>query len=348
MTKLRKSNKQNNKKNNKQSNKRKTKRRQRKKPIRMRTNNDKSNKSNKRKTKKIIYYGGKKFKKESCAPKKKGESLSYTCFTPDNLQKLKDLWNKRHPDRPIKGKNSKQIWRNLKYAMDNTCSRETCWINEQMKTGDGDGGNVLENLKKSFAPKQPESWKKKPNTWLNSTDILKVMKQYEDAYDCFEFIGPTPIDFDDHMHDGSCVWEDLCKFDLEKEIRDKKKKIGIIFNLDPHYKGGSHWVAMFINIKKKEVCYFDSYGETPPGRIKNLAKRIVKQSTRLPDDLKEYKNFKFISCTKRHQYSNSECGVYSLYFIIQLLTDQKNSEYFSNNRIRDNFIKKFRNKYFNK
>ena len=82
------------------------------------------------------------------------------------------------------------------------------------------------------------------------------MKQYEDAYDCFEFIGPTPIDFDDHMHDGRCVWEELCEFELEKEIREKKKKIGIIFNLDPHYKGGSHWVAMFINIKKKGNLLF--------------------------------------------------------------------------------------------
>ena len=345
MTKLRKSN---NKHNNKRSNKRKTKKRQRKKSISMHKNNKRGN--NKRKTKKIIYYGGKKFKKESCAPKKKGESLSYTCFTPENLKKLKDLWNKRHPDRPIKGKNSKQIWKNLKYAMNNTCSRETCWINEQMNTGvDGDSNpNVLGNLKKAFAPKQPESWKKKPNTWLNSTDILKVMKQYEDAYDCFEFIGPTPIDFDDHMHDGRCVWEELCEFELEKEIREKKKKIGIIFNLDPHYKGGSHWVAMFINIKKKEICYFDSYGENPPRRIKKLAMRIVGQSNALPADLKAHKNFKFVSCSKRHQYSNSECGVYSLYFIIQLLTDKKNSEYFSTHRIPDNFIKKFRNKYFNK
>ena len=161
MTKLRKSNNQYNNKrnnnkisNNKISNKRKTKKQQRKKSISMHKNNKRGN--NKRKTKKIIYYGGKKFKKESCAPKKKGESLSYTCFTPENLKKLKDLWNKRHPDRPIKGKNSKQIWKNLKYAMNNTCSRETCWINEQMNTGvDGDSNpNVLGNLKKAFAPKQ--------------------------------------------------------------------------------------------------------------------------------------------------------------------------------------------------
>ena len=105
---------------------------------------------------------------------------------------------------------------------------------------------------------------------------------------------------------------------------------------------------MFINIKKKEICYFDSYCENPPRRIKKLAMRIVGQSNVLPDDLKAHKDFKFISCSKSHQYSNSECGVYSLYFIIQLLTDKKNSEYFSTHRIPDKFIKKFRNKYFNK
>ena len=67
-----------------------------------------------------------------------------------------------------------------------------------------------------------------------------------------------------------------------------------------------------LTLKKKEICYFDSYGEIPPRRIKKLAMRIVGQSNALPADLKAYKNFKFVSCSKRHQYSNSECGVYSL------------------------------------
>ena len=104
---------------------------------------------------------------------------------------------------------------------------------------------------------------------------------------------------------------------------------------------------MFINSDKKEVCYFDSYGENPPKEVKTLAKRILKQSEELSDKFNDFKGFKFKVCSKRHQYSNSECGVYSLYFIIQLLKDERDSSYFSKNRISDEYVKKFRDIYFN-
>ena len=48
---------------------------------------------------------------------------------------------------------------------------------------------------------------------------------------------------------GKCVWEELCKFELEKQIEKGKNKIGIIFNLDKHYQSGSHWVSLFIDIE---------------------------------------------------------------------------------------------------
>ena len=69
-----------------------------------------------------------------------------------------------------------------------------------------------------FSPKSPESWKRNINEWLSSVDILKFMKQYEKAYHCFEFLGPSPIDFDTHVAYGKCVWEDLCNFKLSDTI----------------------------------------------------------------------------------------------------------------------------------
>ena len=44
------------------------------------------------------------------------------------------------------------------------------------------------------------------------------MKQYENTYKCFEFIGPSPIDYDQHLSYGECVWEELCKFSLKENI----------------------------------------------------------------------------------------------------------------------------------
>ena len=50
------------------------------------------------------------------------------------------------------------------------------------------------------------------------------MKQYEKVYPCFEFMGPSPIDFDKRKMYGECVWEELCHFNLEDQIKKKKKR----------------------------------------------------------------------------------------------------------------------------
>jgi ABC-type Zn uptake system ZnuABC Zn-binding protein ZnuA len=38
---------------------------------------------------------------------------------------------------------------------------------------------------------QPESWKNDPDMWLDSQNIEDVMKQYEEAFQDFEFHGPV-------------------------------------------------------------------------------------------------------------------------------------------------------------
>ena len=121
---------------------------------------------------------------------------------------------------------------------------------------------------------------------------MDVMKQYENTYKCFEFIGPSPIDYDEHLAYGECVWEELCKFSLQDNIKRKKTKIGIIFNLDNHNQEGSHWVALFINIKKKEIYYLDSYGEKIPKQIKKFANKVITQANAL-----NIGKFKLLSCS---------------------------------------------------
>ena len=37
----------------------------------------------------------------------------------------------------------------------------------------------------------------------------------KDKYDNFDFIGPSPIDFDT-MVENKCVWPEICNFDLIK------------------------------------------------------------------------------------------------------------------------------------
>ena len=94
-----------------------------------------------------------------------------------------------------------------------------------------------------------------------------------------------------------------------------RTKIGIIFNLDKHTKDGSHWIAsIYKSENKKQIFYLDSYGEPMPRQIKKfVTKSPTKQSNALGKG-----NFKLIENKRRHQFSESECGMYCLYFIIHL------------------------------
>jgi len=311
------------------------KRKRRKKTRKRRKRKTKKRRKKRRYTKRIPNV--KEILSDKCSPKKEGEILKFTCYTKSSLYKLKNIWNARHSDVKITTNDPKSIWDFLSSHMADTCERESCWlkknwINQKLPK------SVLEN---TFAPEQPKSWKRKPTEWLTSIDILDVMKQYEKTYKNFEFMGPSPIDFDTHKLYGECVWEELCKISL-KELKSKgKDKIGIIFNTDKHTEPGSHWVAMFIDCKKKSIYYFDSYADDAPKEIKVLGKRLQKQSEEFG------KRYKYIENKKRHQWSNSECGMYCLFFIIELLKGRSFNK-IESKRIDDKFMKKLRNIYFNK
>jgi hypothetical protein len=275
--------------------------------------------------------------KSRCSPNP--NKKDYTCLEDETLYKLKDLWNARHSDQQIMASNSKDIWDQLNNKLSNVCNKESCWLKQKFVEGKLD-----KELKNSFAPFSPKEWEKKPNEWLSSTDIMDVMKQFESTYKCFDFIGPSPIDFDTHELHGECVWEELCNFNLKKEIDAGRFKIGIIFNTDPHDKGGAHWISMFINIKKGEIFFFDSAGDKVPKQIMKLVNRIIEQGKQLETPI----NFKFDqNHPVEHQYGNTECGIYSLYFIVHMLEDKHNGEYFKTHILKDKYMEQFRKVYFN-
>ena len=291
-------------------------------------------KATKKTTKKVTKKVTKKaFKKLQCSPK---SDFDFTCYNKNSLEKLKQLWNIRHPDVKILTNNSNEIWSSLKNNMHNTCSNEKCWLKQEFMKNKS---NKLLDVN-TFAPNSPSSWKKNPNTWLTSVDINKVMQQYEHKFPNFIFLGPSPIDFDTKKLFSQCVWNELCNFDLKEHINNNKHKIGIVFNTDPHYLEGSHWICMFIDIKQKYIFYFDSNADKTPKQINKLAKRIISQAKTLGIDFKYHKN------KTEHQKTNTECGMYVLYTISQLLQEKMTPQSF-HKRIPDKDMVKLRKELFN-
>jgi hypothetical protein len=167
---------------------------------------------------------------------------------------------------------------------------------------------------KYLRPAMPEAWKEDPDMWLDSNNIRDVMKQYEEAYPDFKFLGPYPIDFAAPEEEGSdrCLIGEMCSLDLDKEELKGKTKFGIIFNLDPHDKGGSHWVAAYIDSSKKTCYYFDSYGLKPPSQIYKFMQWLGLQE---PEIQLGWNGRQF-------QRQNTECGMYCMYFIDRMIAGE--------------------------
>jgi hypothetical protein len=213
--------------------------------------------------------------------------------------------------------------------LDKVCDDQRCWIKQNFVKR-MNKRMAQELSKKTFRPQGPEG----KFTWLNTFNINDVMGQYEDKYKDFVFLGAVPIDFDDLPDLG------LKNFNFVDSINKGKSKIGVIFNLDEHYKGGSHWVSMFCDLNKGFVYFFDSYGTEPEPRIRKFMRKAARC-------LKEDINKKPIvdHNRTRHQYGNSECGVYSINFILRML-DGDTFENICNNKLSDEDVNKCRSIYF--
>jgi len=264
-----------------------------------------------------------------CSPHSKRTFGTHeTCFSKNQLISIsKKLQLKISPQ-----KNKALIWNAINEKMASICSPkdETCWIRKL---------NI--DASKSHVPKSPPSWKTNPYEWLTSSDIFNVMIQYEHRYRSFKFIGVFPIDFGSKTISGSCISNELCEIQFNR-IKNKNQ-FGIVFNLDKHYQSGSHWVCVYINLKKTSKNYgfffFDSAGSPMPQEIRVLSETVKEQAN---DD-----NFKIYQNTIQKQFKNTECGMFCLYFLIEALK-KKHIKDIYNNSVRDEEVHKLRRVLFRK
>ena len=311
-----------------------------------------------------------------------------TCYNNETLMALKNAWNEQNPYQRINSDNTTTIWKQLQHFFRDKCSRESCWLKELDAWIKGVNGREV--IKTRFAPQSPKSWNRDPHEWLSNFDIEAVMRQFEQKYPFFKFIGSSPIDFDASIYEDSktkarkkkeednddnddddqqqqqqeqqqhqqqqqhhqqqrrndCVENKLCNFNLESYIKKGITKIGFSFNTDPHDEPGEHWITLFVDIKRKFIFYFDSAGDEIPKEIEVLKNRIVQQGKALNPRM----HFKFDqNHPVDHQLRDSECGIYSLFFMQSMIEETMDPVKFKRERnvIRDGEMHKLRKKYFN-
>lgn len=251
-------------------------------------------------------------------------NYNYSCFTLLDLKNMAKMVNKKYNANIklnlYKASDKAKLVKDIHYAL--KCGN----MSLDMCVAKNYGSEFSKIIKKTLKPKSPNG----KEEWLSSIDIYDVMEQYMQKYSDFIFFGPVPIDFDEYSNA-------LSRINLKK--LKNKSKIGIIFNTDPSYKSGEHWISMFIDLKNKTICFFDSVGDEPPKEVKKFMNKIIKQAKGLGIKLKQVIN------GKQHQYGNSECGVYSLYFITSRLQG-KSCNHINNKIIKDKEMNKYRKKFF--
>lgn len=288
-----------------------------------------------------------------CAPSKKFED--HSCFNLESLIKIAEKYNENNTDKIKITNKKKHLVDQISEKLSNTCSTQVCWLRTDLLKSIKDE-NIHEN---TFRPQGPQN----KNDWLSTTHINNVLEQYHEFDKNFLFLGAVPYDF------LELPFLRLNDINFDDLIKNKKYKLGLVINLDEHNQSGSHWVSLYTNLLNNEIFFFDSVGKKPGYKIKkfvniitnflykkkhnesiNIGKIIghIKKKTSqkyvsmLRNKLKDF-NIKYNNI--QHQFEDSECGVYSINFIIRL-TKGESFDDIINNVTPDEKINRCRETYF--
>jgi hypothetical protein len=271
-----------------------------------------------------------------CSPFGENEAGSGgSCYTKQQLVNIANAYNRKFGGNKISVSGTKdELWNAIDQRM-NTCNNEWCWM-ERLNMED----TFMDQYGASpFRPSRPPG----KNQWLSTSDIRTVLKQYELQYPDFIAMGPVPIDF------CKLAFNEVCRINLKQILSKGKRRIGIVFNTDPSDKPGKHWVSMFIDLtgnpENWEVDYFDSYGKAQIApEIMSLVEHLRSQNPHITVRLNCSDKF----CTSKinHQKLNTECGVYSINFIVQRLQGKTWEDMVTNNLYDDAYMSRQRRVYF--
>lgn len=236
-----------------------------------------------------------------------------------------------------------ELINNVMNDKDKKHSNQLKWVGSILLK-DLNENDINDLMNNTFRPVGPVDY-----TWLSNFDIEKIFRQYENIHKDFKFLGAVGNNFYTFMK--------FYNVDIQKEFLDKGiTKLGIIFNTDNYGESGEHWVGCYIDLEKainldnhkneknvSEVLFCDSGGSKPKKEVKDFINYIIKFN-----DNRKYKTYYEYNKTQQ-QHGDSECGIFSTTFVIQMLLGLSFILYTSSNvkNVNDEVIHTFRKILFN-
>jgi len=261
-------------------------------------------------------------------PSNDGSSL---CSTGDTKQAIIDFISKKND-------NSVDIIEILDTAKQLTkCDDEKCVIERVLPKHD-----AKDAISSTFKHKGPRDVVKR----LSNYDIDGVLSQWCLTNPNFYNWGFNMIDFD---REGASLAKysmlDILKgnasLNLGKYGGVIKRPCNIaacVVNTDKYSGGGIHWFAVLCDCRTEpySVEYFNSSGNPPRFQIVDWMERTAALLKQTGKQVVQKTN-----TGSRHQYGNSECGLYSLFFIRHRL-DGNPYDSFLEYAYKDNIMTEFR------
>lgn len=267
-----------------------------------------------------------------------------SCFMPKDIQTLARMYNAYSPPEqkiPQSAfKDAKVLYQELRTRVPRCKDKhESCILHQEFVNDK----TLFRDLMTRFRPKMPFTWKSNPREWLNNYNITHVMRQYESVHTDFDFLGVFPLDFPKDPNSGVCVVRKMCNFSLVEFLQHPKRQFGMIINLSKHNQPGSHWVAIYGAFDPEGrfcLVYFDSAGKKPPEIIKRFMRDIRDEAKELFFDIDFDQKFKTLYNQTPYQKKNTECGMFTMLFIIACLENESHDIHnikriFNENKLND-------------
>lgn len=280
-----------------------------------------------------------------CSP----SSSNKSCFNQEQLKELVKQYNKHFPDKiRINSKNLDEL---LNKRLKNILGNNNHFLWPDYLASLSPNYKLYDIANSSLMPKKPKEWYHNPNTWLTNLDIDAVLEKFSDTPKFnYHFLGTKSIDFAVKNNDNSCSYDSQCRININDIIKNNKKYMGIVLNLDKHNQSGSHWVSIFFSIdptsKSYGIYFYDSVSGSMPPIVTQYINDIQSQLKTIYK-----KKPKFYTNNIQHQYGNNECGMFCLCYQIRwlnLLKKNKNTSFDNviKVKINDKMVNKMRNILF--
>lgn len=254
--------------------------------------------------------------RDKCSVLTKSKNPEVSCMTRAQLTKIYEKIFRDTTDK----KKTKKIVELLEEKLRKECEDQQCWAEKYSN-----------NAVSSFVPRA--MWTV-DDTWLYSSDISRVLSQYEKKfrpYSGYVYGGIFTSDSaDPTMFRQGCYDRILCDMTSSDSLYKRGRLVGTVWNTDTRYGYGVHWVSVVYCKETNIVYYYDSSGNSViPGVVK-YANQIGAKGVSV-----------LMSRMNNHQKMGGECGMFAIsHQIYCSMCDKKHSKRETNDYLNSYRYKK--------